>query len=128
MSEFLTRLEQAPDASFHLLGEAKAKRMKAQTLYIPSPQDVARAIGGIGFGSTKTILELRRELALDHGADTACPACVIKYWKWLAWANVDSVPEEWAVPWWRVLKDGKPSRHMPGGVARQFELLSQEQF
>jgi hypothetical protein len=127
MSEFLWRLQNAPAASFHVLDEAKAKRMNAKTLYIPSAQDVAQAIRGIDFGSTQTILGLRRGLALAHGADTACPACTIKYWKWLAWANVDVVAEAWVVPWWRVLKDGKPSRHLPGGVARQLELLQQEQ-
>jgi hypothetical protein len=109
-----------------VLDEAKAKRMNARTLYIPSSQDVANAIRSIGFGNTQTILELRRGLALAHGADTACPACTIKYWKWLARANVEAVPEEWTVAWWRVLKDGKPSRHLPGGLAWQLELLQQE--
>jgi hypothetical protein len=127
MPEYLLRLQNAPAASFHVLDEAKAKRMNAKTLYIPSAPDVATAIRNIDFGNTQTILELRRVLALAHGADTACPACTIKYWKWLAWANTEITPEEWIVPWWRVLKDGKPSRHMPGGVAHQLELLQQEQ-
>jgi alkylated DNA nucleotide flippase Atl1 len=30
------------------------------------------------------------------------------------------------IPWWRVLKDGRPSRHMPGGVAGQLALLQTE--
>jgi len=30
------------------------------------------------------------------------------------------------MPWWRVLKDGKPSRHMPGGIAEQLVRLKAE--
>jgi alkylated DNA nucleotide flippase Atl1 len=31
-----------------------------------------------------------------------------------------------SIPWWRVLKDGKPSCHMPGGVDEQILRLKTE--
>jgi hypothetical protein len=125
---FLEKLRLAPPASFHVLDPAKAKRMNARTMFIPAPADVARAIAAIPKGQTKTILELRRDLAASGNAETACPATTIKYWKWLACARDEaraSAPE-YAVPWWRVLKDGQPSRHLPGGVERQIALLKEE--
>lgn len=36
----LEKLQLAPPSSFHLLEPAKAKRMNAKTLYIPSAADV----------------------------------------------------------------------------------------
>jgi hypothetical protein len=124
-AELLEKLRPAPEASFHILEPAKAKRMNAKTMFIPSPNDVAKAIMAISFGETRTILELRRQLAILGKADTTCPAVTIRYWKWLAWAS-DQAPEQYSIPWWRVLKDGKPSRHMPGGIERQTALLEAE--
>jgi hypothetical protein len=125
---FQEKLACAPAASFHLLDQAKAARMKAETMYIPAPADVASAIAAIPEGETRTIVDLRRELAALGQAQTACPAATTKYWKWLAWAYDESGGAEspFAVPWWRVLKDGKPSRHLPGGIARQVALLRAE--
>jgi hypothetical protein len=124
----LEKLRLAPAASFHVLDAVKAKRMKAKTLFIPAPEDVAAAIRAIPSGQTRTILELRSDLATAHQAETACPAATIKYWKWMAAAQ-DILGEQdtiFRIPWWRVLKDGRPSRHMPGGVAGQLALLQTE--
>ena len=125
---FFEKLQSAPAASFHALDPAKAARMNAMTLFIPAPQDVANAIAAIPQGQTRTIVELRCDLALLGNAETACPAKTIKYWKWLAQVadEVQESDSHYAVPWWRVLKDGKPSRHMPGGVERQIALLRAE--
>lgn len=121
----LEKLQNAPASSFHVLDPKKAKRMNAKTLFIPSPDDVAKAITAIPAGTSKTILELRADLAKMGNADTACPAKTIKYWKWLAQASeLDDSP--FSIPWWRVLKDGKPSRHMPGGVEHQIARLQAE--
>ncbi|MEY4530397.1 MAG: hypothetical protein RLZZ156_1118 [Deinococcota bacterium] len=120
-TELLEKLRLAPESSFHILEPKKAKRMNAKTLFIPAPSDVAKVITAIPFGETRTILELRRELALLGKAETACPAKTIKYWKWLAFTQPPSFP------WWRVLKDGKPSPHMPGGVEQQMALLEAEE-
>ncbi len=126
----LEKLRNAEPSSFHELDPAKAKRMNAKTLYIPSVEDVAKAICAIPKGTTKTIVELRHDLAMRGKAETACPAKTIKYWKWLALAS--DTPEFIAtnkaltIPWWRVLKDGKPSRHMPGGIEAQIACLKAE--
>jgi hypothetical protein len=125
---FLEKLELAPASSFHFLDSAKAKRMNVKTLFIPSPLDVAKVIAAIPKGETRTIIDLRRELAVFGKAETACPAKTIKYWKWLSYAydEVHEKESKYVAPWWRVLKDGKPSRHMPGGIERQTALLKDE--
>lgn len=123
----LQKLRSAPAGSFHVLEPAKAKRLNAKTMYIPSPLEVADAIRRIPRGETRTVSELRRQLASFGNAEIACPAATIKYWKWLAQVT-EEIPSagEYAIPWWRVLKDGKPSRHMPGGLERQIALLQAE--
>jgi 6-O-methylguanine DNA methyltransferase, DNA binding domain len=124
---FLKKLRTAPAASFHVLEPEKAVRMNAKTLFIPSVEDVAKAITSIPKGQTRTVIELRRDLANIGNAETACPAKTIKYWKWLAAAQDQLEGElQYDVPWWRVLKDGKPSRHMPGGIEMQISLLREE--
>ncbi|MBE0696768.1 MAG: MGMT family protein [Anaerolineaceae bacterium] len=125
---FLEKLKHAPGSSFHVLDPVKAKRMKAKTLFIPSPEDVAKVISAIPQGETRTIVELRRELAAGGNAETACPAETIKYWKWLAsaYAEVEGSGSIYEVPWWRVLKDGRLSRHMPGGIEGQAAFLRKE--
>ncbi len=125
---FEDKLRGAPAASWHTLDPAKARRMNAATLYIPAPLDVARAIAAIPKGQTRTIVELRQAMARAGNAETACPAKTLKYWKWMAAAYVDGANtlHKLNVPWWRVLKDGKPSRHMPGGAANQIALLKAE--
>jgi len=124
----LEKLYAAPEASYHVLDEAKAKRMNALTLYIPSVQDVAKVIREIPYGETRTIIELRQTLAILGNAETACPAKTIKYWKWLASAYDQALmnDESMVIPWWRVLKDDKPSRHMPGGIENHLHMLRLE--
>jgi hypothetical protein len=123
--ELFEKIRNEPKSSFHVLDPVKGKRMNAGTLFIPSPNDVAKAISAIPAGKTKTILELRVDLANIGNADTACPAKTIKYWKWLAEASeLDNSPYD--IPWWRVLKDGKPSKHMPGGIDHQIARLKTE--
>ncbi len=114
----------AAPASFHVLDAEKAKRMNAKTLYIPSVEDVREVICAIPFGETKTIVELRRILAAKGNADTACPAKTIGYWKWLAFAAEHEGGEP--LPWWRVLKDGKLSRLLPGGIEVHRKKLQSE--
>lgn len=128
-SSFLEKLHTAPKASFEKLDSIKSKRMGGvTTLYIPSVEDVAKAIKAIPKGETKTIEELREYLANIGSAETACPAKTIKYWKWMANLPGEIIEKNprFNIPWWRVLKDGKASRHMPGGVDNQLFLLRGE--
>jgi alkylated DNA nucleotide flippase Atl1 len=125
----LTKLNNSPLGFIERLDEIKSKRMGGvNTNYIPSVDDVANIINSIPKGQTRTIKDLRRELAKLHQTDTACPAKIIKYWKWMANLS-DELKEvyiKYDIPWWRVLKDGKLSKHMPGGVAQQKKLLDSE--
>lgn len=118
----------APEASFHVLDSEKAARMNAKTLYIPSVLDVAGAIAAISKGETRTITDLCNELAALGNAETACPAKTIKYWKRLACAacEIKDPASPNAVPRWRVLNNGRISRHLPGDVERQAALLKEE--
>ena len=108
---FTEKLHQAPPSSFHVLDPDKARRLNAKTLFIPGPEEVAQMIRAIPAGETRTIVELRRQLAEIGHADTACPAKTNMYWKWLAQASeeLEGTGSIYEVPWWRVLKDGKPS-------------------
>ncbi len=130
-SSFSEKLKTAPKASFEVLDIMKRKRMGgAKTLYIPSVEDVAQVIKAIPKGGTKTIDELRSQLANIANADTACPAKTIKYWKWMANLNQETLEQnsQYNIPWWRVLKEGKASRHMPGGTINQIAILKSAGF
>ena len=126
---FLEKLNTAPKSSFHTLDAPKSKRMGGvSTLYIPTVDEVADAIRAIPKGETRTIEELRAYLAKIGHADTACPAKTLKYWKWMANLPEDQKVEhsKYDIPWWRVLKGGKPNRHMPGGIENQKTILESE--
>ncbi len=123
----LQKLQAEPDGSFHTLTIQKAERMNAHTLWIPNPLEVAQAIQAIPSGETRTIYDLREAIAKQHAADTACPAKILKYWKWMAAHTEEEPTSSYHIPWWRVMKDGKPSRHMPGGIDNQLQKLKREQ-
>ncbi len=125
---FLTKLQNAPAGSFHVLEGAKAAKLRAHTMYVPSPHDIAEAIQAIPAGQTRTLRDIRRDIAIAHNADTTCPSRTTLYWKWLAQATIElgDTPSPYAIPWWRVLKDGKLSPQMPGGIANQRALLRRE--
>ena len=111
------------------LDDEKSRRMGgARTNYIPTIAEVANIIKSIPKGQTRTITELRSEFAKMRDTDTSCPAKLLKYWKWMANLSdeLKAQHKEYDIPWWRVLKDGKPSRHMPGGIENQKKLLSSE--
>ena len=125
------RLAAAPPGGVEVLDEAKAQRMKAATMYIPAPAEVAEMIAAIPPGETRTQRDLRAEFQAQGLAQTVCPATINKYWRWLAWASEEEGGDgdgelQFAVPWWRVLKDGKPGHKLPGGVERQVALLRAE--
>ena len=122
--KFHKKLSEAAPGSFHVLDPEKAKRLGGATLYIPSTDDVRAAINGIPFGETRTIVQLRNQLAKEAGADVACPAKTIGYWKWMAFATEDEGGEP--LPWWRVLKDGKIGNLLPGGAEAHRERLRNE--
>ena len=127
-SPLLLKITNAPAGSFHVLDAAKAARMRANTMYIPSPLDIAQAIQLIPCGHTRLLHDIRHDMAVAHGADITCPSRTTLYWKWLAayTAELGDTPSPYAIPWWRVLKEGKPHQHMPGGAINHANLLRAE--
>jgi hypothetical protein len=97
-------------------------------MYVPSPLDIAHAIQLIPYGQTRLLRDIRHDIAVAHGADITCPSRTTLYWKWLAQATIalGDTPSAYAIPWWRVLKDGKPHQHMPGGAVNHANLLRAE--
>lgn len=112
-----------PAPEVHVLDEAKAKRLGAKTMLMPSPLQVQEAVLRIPSGQTKTIKELRSELAAAAGAEMACPVATKHCWRLVA-----EVAEEQGLktPWWRLTLDGKPNSCTPGGVDRHRELALAE--
>ena len=128
MKSYCELLAEAPSSSFHMLDPEKALRLKGKTMVVPSPHDVARVINEIPVGETRTAADLRRQLADEANAETACPATINKYWKWIAAASdeIDPACSDFAAAWWRVLKDGKLNPSLPGGAeAQEARLLSE---
>ena len=125
---FLQKITTAPAGSFHVLEGAKAAKLRAQTMYIPSPLDIAQAIQAIPHGQTRSLRDIRHDIAIAHHADITCPSRSTLYWKWLAQATaeLDGAPSPYAVPWWRVLKEGKLNPQLPGGIAAQRARLQHE--
>jgi alkylated DNA nucleotide flippase Atl1 len=127
-TSIIQKLDSAPAGSFHVLEGAKAAKLRARTMYVPSPHDIAEAIRAIPYGQTRTLRDIRRDIAVAHHADITCPSRSTLYWKWLAHASAElgNTPSPYAIPWWRLLKDGKLSPHMPGGIANHRTLLQHE--
>ncbi len=124
----LTKLQTAPAGAVHVLDPAKAARMHARTMYVPSPLDIAQYIQAIPYGETRDLADIRRTLAEHHQVDITCPSRTTLYWKWLA-AYSDSInnaPSHYTIPWWRVLKNGKPHPTLPGGSANHLRRIQAE--
>jgi alkylated DNA nucleotide flippase Atl1 len=118
----------AGPSEVHVLDDAKAARLKGRTMLIPSPGQMSQAIAAIPPGQTKTLLQLRHELAEAAGADVTCPAAASKCWRLVAEAAEEDLADGLAseVPWWRVTKDDKPHASLPGGADRHRSLLKAE--
>ena len=112
----------------HVLDDVKAARMKGRTMLIPTPLQVQASILAIPAGQTRTVKEVREQLATDAGADITCPMVTSIFWRIVAEAAEEDRAEGLSpvVPWWRVLKDGKPNPKMPGGEENHRSLLAAE--
>lgn len=97
-------------------------------MFMPSPLQVAAAISAIPEGATKPIRQICRELADGVGADITCPVAASRGWRLVAEAAEESRHDGTSsvTPWWRVTRDGKPARNLPGGPERHLELLQLE--
>lgn len=122
--KYTSKLAASGPGSFHVLDEAKARRMNAKTLYIPSVEDVVSAIRAIPKGTVVASEEVRKSIAEAHGADSCCPGKFKCYWQWSAFAmEFEGGPE---LPWWRMTKAGGAYAQMPGGAAGHAGKMASE--
>lgn len=102
---------------------------RGDTMAIPSPLEVNEIMASVPRGKVITIQEIRRIVALKHGADIGCPlTCGI-----FSWISAHAAEEEAAegkkntTPYWRTLKTGgELNPKYPGGIERQRMLLEAE--
>jgi hypothetical protein len=125
---YTKRLAKAPDGVLYVLEPHKAERMKAATMYVPSPADIAGILNRIPAGTTISHDTLKEQLATFGKADIACPMMTTRYWSWIAAASAepDYALSSFQSPWWRVIKHGKPVKTLPGGDFSQEARLRAE--
>lgn len=102
----------------YVLEPGKAERLKGKTMLVPSARQVEECIRKIELGKTRTIQEIRDQLANEAGAEITCPMTANKYWRVVAELEL--------APWWRVTVDRKPSPRMPGGIVEHRARLASE--
>ena len=108
---------------------SKSKRWGTGTFVIPAPIEVNELMRRVPKGKLTTIDELRKFLAVRHGATIACPITT-GIFAWIAAhaaaeAATDGVKN--TTPYWRTLKSkGELNPKYPGGIAGLKRKLSGE--
>lgn len=127
-SSYTEMLANAPEGVLYVLEPHKAERMKAATMYVPSPADISEILKTIPAGTTISHETLKVKLAEFGKADVACPMMTTRYWSWIAASSAepDYAISPFQAPWWRVIKEGKPVKALPGGVFSQEARLRSE--
>lgn len=98
-------------------------------MVVSSPAEVDALLRTLCAGEVLTLDDLRAALARRPQVATACPASTAIFANMAARAAEErrlmGVPAADLTPWWRLLKrDGFLNPKLPGGVARQAELLA----
>jgi len=113
------------------LTKAQSKKMGAETLAIPSPEEIDEIMRKVPKGKLITINEMRRRVAIKHDADAGCPITTGIF----AWIAAYAAEEERAegkkriTPYWRTLKlKGEINPKYPGGLNSQIKHLLDEGF
>src|SRR5580658_9210328 len=111
------------------IDSSKSKRWGTGTFVIPAPMEVDELMRRVPKGKLTTIDELRKALALRHGATIACPLTTGIF----AWIAAHAAAEAAAegrkrtTPFWRTLKTkGELNPKYPGGLAGLTRQLSAE--
>lgn len=91
--------------------------MVPQAMLYPSRDMLADAIRAVPRGSTSSLIEIRAQLARQHGTETTCPVTTVRMVAEIAddavinWSSTGDV-----VPVWRVIDADRPSaRQFAGG-------------
>lgn len=87
-----------------------------QSMLMPSEESVARQIAAVPAGETRSLAQLRADLAALHGAEATCPVTTQRMIKIVAERAVaDHAGGRAAVPFWRVVEPGKPNTERLAG-------------
>lgn len=100
-------------------------------MVVSSPAEVNEIIRKLKPGEVLTLDDLRAVLADRHQVAVACPVSTAIFANMAARAAEEwrewGIPEKDLTPWWRVLrKGGILNPKLPGGIARQAQLLKAE--
>jgi alkylated DNA nucleotide flippase Atl1 len=113
--------------------EPITERLKASwgtgTVVIPAPLEVDALMRQVPSGELTTINEIRKALAVKHGATIGCPITT-GIFAWIAANAADEQAlggEKDITPYWRTLRsDGALNQKYPGGVQKQALRLKEE--
>ncbi|WP_052129941.1 MGMT family protein [Sphingomonas sp. 35-24ZXX] len=100
-------------------------------MVVSSPAEVDALVRALKPGEVLTLDDLRAALARRHQVATACPVSTAIFANMSARAAEErramGLPASELTPWWRLLKrDGFLNPKLPGGMARQAELLAED--
>lgn len=104
-------------AKQHLLANKQPKKVlmdkdfagikAGQMMLVATPQLVNQYIQSIPYGQSKTVVQLRKELAEQHDCDACCPVSTAIFVRICAQAAIDEMDEgkstEQVTPFWRLL-------------------------
>src|SRR5580698_8022972 len=111
------------------IDSTQSKRWGRGTFVIPAPMEVNELMRGVPKGKLTTIDELRKALALRHGATIACPITtgIVAWISARAAAESEANGKKRVTPYWRTLKTkGELNPKYPGGIAELRRRLSVE--
>ena len=113
-----------------VIPERMAAKWGAGTLVIPAPKEVDELMRSVPKGKVTTINEIRRALAMRHGATIACPITT-GIFAWISANAADELvtarPTARITPYWRTLKTGGLlNEKYRGGINKQKQRLQAE--
>lgn len=84
-------------------------------LLIPTPRQIEAYVEAIPEGETRTVQQMREQLAKDEAADVACPMCSGMFLKIVCEASLDPHADVQA-PFWRIVDPKSPlAKKLPCG-------------
>ncbi len=102
-----------PESEVRPVAEGRKNLRAGQLMLYPNGRAVDKAIRSIPMGQTRTLKELRGELAVAYGADITCPVtagkCLLTVAEAAHEAFVSGISIEGIAPVWRVLDAKAPT-------------------
>lgn len=102
-----SRLKQAKTPVVKLLEIDFAGLKSGTTMLVSSPQEVEAYINQLPFGTTRTVTQMRADLAQQHAADGTCPVSTAIFLRVVAEAALEQLEKgstmERITPFWRVV-------------------------